>query len=46
MAIAACSNAKEAGLALGNWPMNGISQRFRCRRCGFRQAAARVLPPV
>jgi hypothetical protein len=39
-------DAKETILALGNWPLEGVSRRFRCRRCGYKQARARVLDPV
>ena len=38
--------AQKAGRALGNWPLKEMSRRFRCKRCGFKQATARVLPPV
>jgi len=39
-------DAKSALLAFGNWPPNGIAQRCRRTRCGFKQARTRVLNPV
>lgn len=31
---------------LGIVPLSGLSRRFRCIRCGFKQARIVVLPPV
>jgi hypothetical protein len=40
------SDAAAAYMALGNWPLEGVSRRFRCERCGYKQARTRVLDPV
>jgi len=45
-----CGNARTlSGMtalkALGNAPLRGASRRFRCLRCGFKQARITVLSP-
>ena len=39
-------NARETLEALGVVDLKGLSRRFRCSRCGMKQARVAVLPPV
>lgn len=39
-------NAKAAVKGLGSVELRGASRRFRCLRCGFKQATIKVLPRV
>ena len=39
-------SAKACPKALGLVDLRGISRRFRCLRCGMKQARVHVLPPV
>jgi hypothetical protein len=45
-----CDNIRTlAGVELalpGNTPIEGLARRFRCRRCGFKQARIKVLLPI
>jgi hypothetical protein len=36
----------EAVKACGSAPLKGLSRRFRCQRCGMKQALVTVLPPL
>jgi hypothetical protein len=39
-------SATAACRGLGMIDLKGVSRRFRCLRCGFKQARVMVLPPV
>ncbi len=36
----------EVARAAGAGPLKGLARRFRCSRCGMKQARLSVLPPV
>jgi ribosomal protein L44E len=39
-------SAVAAAKGLGDKPLKGASRRFRCLRCGYKQARIQILPPV
>jgi hypothetical protein len=39
-------SASSAVKGLGFVDLRGVSRRFRCQRCGMKQARVKVLPPV
>jgi hypothetical protein len=39
-------DAAEAIMDVGHVELRGLARRFRCMRCGLKQAKLTVLPPV